>query len=83
MKGLPFPAQLNVQPSGKAMGAILAGEEGEKKNNPKENMKTEFEEINEIVGDYKYGFKTEAERVIDISKGLNEEIVCKISAMGT
>ena len=51
------------------------------KNNPKENIKTEFEEINEIVGDYKYGFKTEAERVIDIGKGLNEEIVRKISAI--
>lgn len=51
------------------------------KNDPKENMKTEFEEINEIVGDYKYGFKTEAERVIDIGKGLNEEIVRKISAI--
>ena len=51
------------------------------KNDPKENMKTEFEEINEIVGDYKYGFKTEAERVSDIGKGLNEEIVRKISAI--
>ncbi|ERJ13358.1 Fe-S cluster assembly protein SufB [Haloplasma contractile] len=51
-----------------------------------ENVNNEFNdtknEINEIVGsDYKYGFKTNAKRVFDTGKGLNEAVVRKISEM--
>ena len=35
--------------------------------------------IDQIVGDYKYGFITETEPVIQIKKGINEEIVEEIS----
>ena len=38
-------------------------------------------EINDIVGDYKYGFKTEAKTVVDTGKGLSEEVVRKISEL--
>lgn len=39
------------------------------------------EELKEILGDYKYGFKTETKSVMDTGKGLTEEIVRQISAM--
>ena len=35
--------------------------------------------INEIIGDYKYGFKTETENVYNTGKGLSREIVAEIS----
>ena len=38
-------------------------------------------EISDIVGDYKYGFKTEAKTVVDTGKGLSEEVVRKISEL--
>ncbi|MBO7078219.1 MAG: Fe-S cluster assembly protein SufB, partial [Bacilli bacterium] len=38
-------------------------------------------EINDIVGDYKFGFKTEAKTVVDTGKGLSEEVVRKISEL--
>ena len=34
---------------------------------------------NEIVGDYKYGFKTEAKNVLTSGKGLNEDVIRFIS----
>ena len=34
---------------------------------------------NDIVGDYKFGFKTDAKRVVDTGKGLSLEVVKKIS----
>lgn len=36
-------------------------------------------DIDKIVGDYKYGFKTETESVYDTGKGLSEEVVRNIS----
>lgn len=42
--------------------------------------KNRQDEINSIVGDYKYGFVTETSSVIDTGKGLSEEVVRKISA---
>jgi Fe-S cluster assembly protein SufB len=36
-------------------------------------------EANEIVGDYKYGFKTDVENVLSSGKGLNEDVVRFIS----
>ena len=33
----------------------------------------------ELVGDYKYGFKTESESVFKLQKGLNEEVIKTIS----
>ena len=36
-------------------------------------------EINKIIGDYKYGFKTEADEVFSTGKGLNMEVVEAIS----
>ncbi len=36
-------------------------------------------EIKEIIGDYKYGFKTETTSVLDTGKGISEEIVREIS----
>ncbi len=44
-------------------------------NNDKRN------EINEIVGDYKYGFVTKTKNVIDTGKGLNEDVVRMISKL--
>ncbi len=38
-------------------------------------------DINSIVGDYKYGFKTEVKNVFDTGYGLNREVVKKISEM--
>ena len=38
-------------------------------------------DINQIVGDYKYGFKTDVENVFDTGYGINEDVVRKISAM--
>ena len=38
-------------------------------------------DINQIVGDYKYGFKTDVENVFDTGYGISEEVVRKISAM--
>ena len=37
--------------------------------------------INNIVGDYKFGFTTEVENVIDTGKGLSEEVVRQISKL--
>ena len=37
------------------------------------------DEINKIVGDYKYGFHTDAEEVLTTGKGLSLEVVKKIS----
>lgn len=45
-------------------------------NNEKNN-----EKINNIVGDYKYGFKTEVENVFDTGRGINEDVVKLISKM--
>ena len=39
------------------------------------------QEINEIIGDYKFGFKTETETYFDTGKGLNEDVIRKISEM--
>jgi Fe-S cluster assembly protein SufB len=44
------------------------------------NVKTETDkEVKNIIGDYKYGFRTDAARYVDTGKGINEEIVRKIS----
>ena len=37
------------------------------------------QEINDIVGDYKYGFKTDVENVLSSGKGLNEDVIRFIS----
>ena len=37
------------------------------------------QEINNIIGDYKYGFKTETKSVMDTGKGLSLDIVKEIS----
>ena len=42
-------------------------------------MNNENKKINDIVGDYKFGFKTDAKRVVDTGKGLSLEVVKKIS----
>ena len=42
-------------------------------------MKENFNEANDIISDYKYGFKTEVESVIKLEKGLSEDVVRKIS----
>lgn len=42
-------------------------------------MKENFKEINQIIGDYKYGFKTDAKYVIDTGKGLSLDVVKAIS----
>ncbi|MDF2700717.1 MAG: sufB [Haloplasmataceae bacterium] len=39
-----------------------------------------LKDIDNIVGDYKYGFKTETKSVYDTGKGLNEDVVRAISA---
>lgn len=39
------------------------------------------DKINSIVGDYKYGFKTDVKNVITTGKGLSEEVVRKISEL--
>ena len=38
--------------------------------------------IGKIIGDYKYGFQTDAESVINIGKGLSLEVVKAISNTG-
>ena len=38
-------------------------------------------EIKSIIGDYKFGFKTEIESVLDTGKGINEAVVREISAI--
>ena len=47
----------------------------------KDEVKKSTNEINDIVGDYKYGFKTEVENVYTTGLGISEEVVRKISAM--
>ena len=42
-------------------------------------MANSKKEANEIVGDYKYGFKTEVENVLSSGKGLNEDTIRFIS----
>jgi len=37
------------------------------------------DDINNIIGDYKYGFKTDTKSVKDTGKGINEEVVREIS----
>jgi Fe-S cluster assembly protein SufB len=37
------------------------------------------QEINEIIGDYKFGFKTETQSYFDTGKGLNETVIRQIS----
>jgi len=37
------------------------------------------QEITEIIGDYKYGFKTETTSVLNTGKGLNEDVIREIS----
>jgi len=56
-------------------------------NNKNSNVKVnsiieEKKDLKEIVnsGDYKYGFVTDVENVYDTGKGLNEEVIRKISA---
>ena len=44
-------------------------------------MNDERKDISQIVGDYKYGFKTEVENVYDTGHGINEDVVRKISQM--
>ena len=42
---------------------------------------SEKEKINQIIGDYKFGFSTEVENVADTGKGLNEDVVRLISKL--
>ena len=42
-------------------------------------MANNKKEANEIVGDYKYGFKTDVENVLSSGKGLNEDVIRFIS----
>ena len=35
----------------------------------------------EIGGEYKYGFKTEVENIVDTGKGLSEEVIRTISKL--
>lgn len=44
-------------------------------------MNNENQEIEKIVGDYKFGFKTDVENVFDTGRGINEEVVRLISKM--
>ena len=51
-------------------------------NNQKDSKLLEQnQEINDIVGDYKYGFKTEVENVFDTGRGISEDVVRLISKM--
>lgn len=36
-------------------------------------------QINQIIGDYKYGFKTESKSIMDTGKGLNESVIRMMS----
>lgn len=42
---------------------------------------SEFEKIDSIIGEYKYGFTTDAKEVVNIGKGLNLDVVKKISQL--
>ncbi len=42
-------------------------------------MSSNKNEANEIIGDYKYGFKTDAKNVLTSGKGLNEDVIRFIS----
>lgn len=44
-------------------------------------MSDQNKELEKIVGDYKYGFKTDVETVFDTGRGINEEVVKLISKM--
>ena len=44
-------------------------------------MNNKKEDIASIVGDYKYGFVTDVKNVADTGKGLNEDVVRKISML--
>lgn len=44
-------------------------------------MSEKNQDINNIVGDYKYGFKTDVENVFDTGRGISEDIVRLISKM--
>src|SRR5690554_643222 len=44
-----------------------------------EKLNKNNENINEIIGEYKYGFKTDAKRIVDTGKGLNLNVVKAIS----
>ncbi|MCM1260436.1 MAG: Fe-S cluster assembly protein SufB [Prevotella sp.] len=44
-------------------------------------MSDQNQDINHIVGDYKYGFKTDVENVFDTGRGINEDVVRLISKM--
>lgn len=44
-------------------------------------MNNENEKMNQIIGDYKYGFKTDVENVFDTGRGISEEVVRLISKM--
>lgn len=44
-------------------------------------MSDKNQDINNIVGDYKYGFKTDVENVFDTGRGINENVVRLISKM--
>ena len=41
----------------------------------------QLQEYREIIGDYKYGFRTETEAYFDTGKGLNENVIRTISKM--
>lgn len=41
----------------------------------------EIQELQEVLGEYKYGFRTETKNFFDTGKGLNEAVVRKISEM--
>lgn len=45
------------------------------------NDKNNTENIDHIIGDYKYGFKTDVENVFDTGRGINEDVVRLISKM--
>lgn len=42
-------------------------------------MSMKNEKIDNIVGDYKYGFRTEAKEIYSTGRGLNLEVVLNIS----
>lgn len=44
-------------------------------------MNKENQDIEKIVGDYKFGFKTDVENVFDTGKGISEDVVRLISKM--
>ncbi len=44
-------------------------------------MNNDNKDLENIVGDYKYGFKTDVENVFDTGRGLNEDVVRLISKM--